>query len=195
MGLLTGFAALLAAPAVVLAASPPSLPTITSISFSGNGCSSNPKYSGNFNDLQITYNSFSVQYPGSQQTQNCQVHIQASGGTPGWQFSIRDVQVTGHAYLTSGTNLDWFSTVYFSQDAANTGSKRDSYQNDGSGTISQDVVLFNDLSGNRVWSPCLGSDGYTGILNVNWRGALTGDGSKASFDAWYQRWDVDWRRC
>ena len=74
-------------------------------------------------------------------------------------------------------------------------SKRDSYTNDGSGTISQDVVLYNDLSDTRVWSPCLGSDGYTGILNVNWRGALTGNGNRASFDAWYQSWEVDWRSC
>jgi hypothetical protein len=46
----------------------------------------------------------------------------------------------------------------------------------------------------KVWSPCTGSDGYTGIMNINFRGALTGDG-KAQFVADTEQWDLEWRRC
>jgi len=124
MGPLTRLTVLLAAlwPSHARSDSPPSLPQIREISFSGNGCpqGSQPRYSGNFNDLEITYNNFAVRLPGNEANRACQVHIQAYGGTPGWQFALRDVLVTGHAFLQSGTSLDWMSTVYFSQDAART---------------------------------------------------------------------------
>lgn len=60
--------------------------------------------------------------------------------------------------------------------------------------MNQAVTLVSEAGGSKVWSPCSGNDGYTGILNVNFRGALSGSG-KAYFEALSENWDVEWRRC
>lgn len=73
--------------------------------------------------------------------------------------------------------------------------KRGTKANDGKGSINEDVVLYSDLSNGLVWSECFGGDGYTGILNVNFRGVLSGDGGRATFEAQNQRWKLEWKRC
>lgn len=198
MGPLTRFTLLLAAlsPSLVAADVPPSIPQIKSIAFSGNGCKATPKYSGGLNDLKISYTTFAGRIPadGSGSSANCEVNIQASGGTPGWQFALQDLWATGHVWLQPGTSLDYYTTAYFSQSAAATGTDRDKYTNSGGDTVNEDVTLHSNFAGKQVWSPCLGSDGYTGIFNVNFRGALIGD-NRASFETYNQRWALEWRRC
>ncbi|KAK0730968.1 hypothetical protein B0H67DRAFT_548810 [Lasiosphaeris hirsuta] len=196
MGPLARLTVLLAAafPALVASDTPSSLPHITNISFSGNGCAKDPGFSGGFSDPSITYNSFSARYPGETQTVNCEVHIQASGASPGWQVALKDNWVRGRVALGPGTSLTYYTSVYFSQDAARTDSVRGTVNNNGGDILRQDVTLHSELR-NKAWSPCTGSDGYTGILNINFRGALTGDGSWATFEAYNQNWDLEWRRC
>ena len=65
--------------------------------------------------------------------------------------------------------------------------------NNGDSTLNQAVTLVAKAD-DKVWSPCTGDNGYTGILNVNFRGALAGDG-KAYFEANTEEWDLVWRRC
>lgn len=71
---------------------------------------------------------------------------------------------------------------------------RGQIENDGSTTINKPVTLVSSAGEDKVWSPCTGSDGYTGIMNVNFRGRLAGEG-KAYFEALSESWDLEWRRC
>lgn len=123
MGNLTRFTALLAAvlPAsLVLADSPPDVPKIRTISYSGNGCIKDPKLAGGLNDPTFTFPNFAASYPGSNQTLNCEVHIQTSGGSAGWQFALKDSWVKGHVVLSPGACLDYYTQVFFSANAAKT---------------------------------------------------------------------------
>ena len=136
MGFITNIAVLATAlvPSLVLA-SPPSLPTINKISFSGNGCTqgSNPKWSGNLDELTVKYSEFTARYPG-EATSNCQIHITTTGGTAGWQYAIASTELKGSASLEAGATLTAFTSVYFSADASNTVSttsaRRSSWQRD-----------------------------------------------------------------
>ncbi|KAK4454545.1 hypothetical protein QBC34DRAFT_375054 [Podospora aff. communis PSN243] len=197
MGPLAKLTVLLAAlaPSLVQSATPDRLPQIKSITFSGSGCPSDPKWSGGFNDLQISFGEFGARIPGDRGTVNCQVHIQGTGGSPGWQVALKETWVTGHVWLQPGTKLEYLTTSFFSQDATKTNTQRGEKKNDGKGSINEDVVLYTDLSRGQVWSQCFGGDGYTGIFNVNFRGVLSGDGGRASFEAQKQQWRLDWRRC
>ncbi|KAK3393409.1 hypothetical protein B0H63DRAFT_491393 [Podospora didyma] len=194
MGPFNTFTLLLAAvlPATVIADGPPSSPRISSISYSGNGCIRDPKYSGDFSDPTFTYSNFAASLPGENKTLNCEVHIQTTGTSAGWQVALNNNWIKGHLVLGPGTALDYFTTVYFSQSASNTATGRGKWYNRGENTVDQSVTLRNSLA--QVWSPCTGSDGSIGILNVNFRGALTGSG-KAYFEALSENWDLEWRKC
>jgi len=193
MGILSNLLLLTAASAAMADTAAPATPKISSITFSGSGCARDPKFSGSFNDPTITFSSFAASLPGSQ-TLNCQVHLQATGASPGWQVSLKTNVIKGRVYLTPGTSLTHYTTVFFSQDAARSDTISGTVSNDGDGTVNEGVTLVAKADASRVWSPCTGSDGYTGIMNINFRGALTGDG-KAQFVADTEEWDLEWRRC
>ncbi|KAK4156618.1 hypothetical protein C8A00DRAFT_30471 [Chaetomidium leptoderma] len=194
MGILSNIAILLTAASAVTAeaAAPAAPPRITSISFSGNGCVQDPKFSGSFTDPTVTFRNFAVANPGNK-TVNCQVHLQASGASPGWQVALKTNVVKGHVVLTPGTAVTHYTTVYFSQDAGNTCTSTESISNNGDSNINQDITVVSKAD-RKVWSPCTGSEGSTGIMNINFRSALTGDG-KAFFEANTEEWDLEWRRC
>jgi len=122
MGPLARLTVLIAAlsPSLVLSATPDALPQIKSITFSGNGCPSDPKWSGGFNDLSVSYGEFGARLPGDRSTVACQVHIQGTGGSPGWQVALKETWVTGHVWLQPNTKLEFLTTSFFSQDAART---------------------------------------------------------------------------
>lgn len=125
MGLLSHLTVFLTAASAVAAeaAAPAVAPKITSITYSGSGCVKDPKFSGSFTDPTLTFSNFAAALPGNQ-TVNCQVHIQASGASAGWQVAVNRNVVKGHVVLTPGTSLTHYTTVYFSQDAARTVSLR-----------------------------------------------------------------------
>ncbi|KAK0624870.1 hypothetical protein B0T17DRAFT_531332 [Bombardia bombarda] len=191
MGPLTHLTVLLAAvyPALVAAQQP----RIASISYSGNGCPRDPKFSGDLNDPTLTFNNFAASYPGTNQTLNCEAHIQTTGGS-GWQLALKDNYVKSHVVLSPGTCLDFYTTVFYSASAAKTATAKGRLSNKaGASTIDQTVTLHNTVS--PVWSPCSDSSGSIGILNINFRGALTGDGSKAYFEALSENLDFEWKQC
>jgi hypothetical protein len=193
MGILSNLLLLTAASAAMADTAAPATPRITSITYSGNGCAKDPKFSGNFNDPTVTFNNFAASLPGSQ-TLNCQVHLQANGASPGWQVALKTNVIKGRVYLTPGTSLTHYTTVFFSQDAGRSDTISGTVSNNGDGTVNEGVTLVAKADASKVWSPCTGSDGYTGIMNINFRGALTGDG-KAQFVADTEQWDLEWRRC
>lgn len=126
MGLLSHLTALLLAAAtasssLIPAAASPS-PRISSISFSGNGCPKDPKHSGGFTDPTFTYHGFALALPGANRTANCQVHVQATtgAGAAGWQVALRTNSVRGHVVLSPGTRLEYYTSVFFSQEAGKT---------------------------------------------------------------------------
>jgi hypothetical protein len=122
MGALSRFAVAFAALYIPLAAadSPSSQPSITSIQYSGNGCTKDASRSGGFDDPTFTYNRFAAALPGINQTVNCEIHVQAAGASSGWQVALSDVTVCGHLVLDPGTRLDYFTTVYYSENAGST---------------------------------------------------------------------------
>jgi len=195
MGPLSRLAVLITAlsPSLVLSATPSKIPTISSITFSGSGCPSNPRWTGTFDDLAIFYNNFDAALPGDSKNLNCQVHLQGTGGSPGWQVALKETWVSGTLRLQQGTKLEWVETAFFSQDAARTGSARGEQSYSGQ-RVDPDFYAYTDHSSAQVWSPCFDSSGYTGIFNVNFRAILSGDG-QASFDAALHQWRLDWRRC
>jgi hypothetical protein len=166
---------------------------VSSIQYSGNGCLRDPKYSGGLADPTFTYSNFAASLPGANQTLNCQVHLEVTGAGSGWQVALSQNAVRSHVVLTPGTRLDYFTTVFFSDAASKTSTVRGHIKSD-DGTLDQSLTLVNNLGGSKVWSQCTGSSGYTGILNVNFRGALSGNG-KAYFEALTENWDLEWRRC
>jgi hypothetical protein len=110
---------LLALPALCLAA-PPTPPKITRIVFSGTGC---PNDSGSVKSDSATLGdtagvSFS-QLRGSD-TDNCAVHIQSSGGSPGWQVAVKEITYEGDVNLRGNSELDTFTQIFWSENASNT---------------------------------------------------------------------------
>jgi hypothetical protein len=198
MGFLSHLAILLAAASAVAAESAEAVPAvatphITSIKYSGSGCPNDAQFSGNFNNPTVTFKDFTISSPG-EKTVNCQVHLQATGASPGWQVAIKKNVVKGHLYLSPGSSLTHYTTIFFSQDASNTDTLQDTVSNTGDKTTSGGVTLVSHAGAQRVWSPCTDKDGYTGILNVNFRGALSGAG-KSYFEAKTEEWELEWRRC
>ena len=122
MGALTRIAVAVAAlyAPLIAADAPASQPRITSIQYSGNGCPNDASRSGSFNDPTFTYNRFAAVLPGTTQTVNCEIHVQAAGATAGWQVALSDVTVNGHLVLEQGTRLDYYTTVFYSENAATT---------------------------------------------------------------------------
>lgn len=70
---------------------------------------------------------------------------------------------------------------------------RQHISNTGASPLDYPVTLNQNIN-SPVWSQCIGGDGSPGILNVNFRGALTGDGN-AYFEAFTENWDFIWRQC
>ncbi|KAH8905223.1 hypothetical protein BR93DRAFT_970031 [Coniochaeta sp. PMI_546] len=195
MGVLSRFAVAVAALYVPLTAAdtPASQPRITSVQYSGNGCPNDASRSGSFNDPTFTYNRFAAVLPGVNQTVNCEIHVQAAGASAGWQVALSDVNIDGHLVLDQGTRLDYYTTVYYSENAGSTTTARQHISNTGGSTLDYPVTLHQDIT-KPVWSDCIGGDGSPGILNVNFRGALTGSGH-AYFEVFTENWDFIWRRC
>lgn len=110
-------------PALALAtdaAAPPTLPRITSVQYSGNGCPDDASRKGDFNDPTFRFDSFAASFPGTGRTVNCEVHVQAAGATAGWQVALSQVNVDGRLVLDPGVGLVYFTQTYFSDDAADT---------------------------------------------------------------------------
>lgn len=102
---------------------PDSLPKFSSVQYSGSGCPSSAPgvvRTGAFADPAFRLNGFEAKVPDGTSSVNCQVHIEASGASAGWQVGLDSVSVRGHLVLDPGATLDWFVTSFFSQDADRT---------------------------------------------------------------------------
>ncbi|KAI8632156.1 hypothetical protein F5Y19DRAFT_388325 [Xylariaceae sp. FL1651] len=184
---------------------PASLPRVTSISYSGEGCPSSApdveRTGAGFGDIGFRLNGFEAKLPGiDTSSTNCQVHLQATGCTAGWQVGIHDATIKGHLVLDPGASVTWYLTSFWSEDAGDTTTISGTIANNGGGRTDQDVSQTANASP-IAWSPCSKSDGFLGTLNVNFRVALNAAGNqygyfgKDSDTAAAESWSYVWRRC
>lgn len=103
-----------------VAAAPPVSPKIYDFQFSGNGC---PHDSGSVKATSAVLDdsiSFTFGQIKGDDTSNCGIHLQAKGGSEGWQVAIKEVVYTGTVSLKPGSELDTITQVFFSEDASAT---------------------------------------------------------------------------
>ncbi|GAW14383.1 hypothetical protein ANO14919_037850 [Xylariales sp. No.14919] len=184
---------------------PATQPQITSLSYSGNGCpSSSPaveRTGAGFSDIGFRLNSFEASLPGIENSNtNCQVHLQATGCTSGWQVGIQSATIKGHLVLDPSASITWYLTSYWSENAAVTNTISGTISNTGSSRLDQDIAR-SATAGAVAWSPCARGDGFLGILNVNFRVSLDAPGKqygyfgKDSNTATAESWSYVWRQC
>jgi hypothetical protein len=109
----------LALPALSFAA-PPQSPSITRIVFSGTGCpNDSASVKSDTATLGDTAGVSFTELKGTD-TDNCAVHIQSSGGTAGWQVAVSQITYEGNVNLRGNSELDTFTQIFWSDNAANT---------------------------------------------------------------------------
>ncbi|KAI0447804.1 hypothetical protein F4803DRAFT_545858 [Xylaria telfairii] len=187
------------------AAAPGSLPKITSLTYSGSGCpSSSPgveRTGAGFGDIGFQLNSFQASLPSIETANtNCQVHLQAASAPAGWQVGIQSATVKGHLILDPSASITWYLTSYWSENAGTTSTISGTISNTGSSRLDTDVSRSAN-AGTIAWSDCTSSDGFLGILNVNFRVALDAPGKQYGFfgkdsnTAPAESWNYVWRQC
>lgn len=112
---------LLSAAAALALAAPDHCPKITSVGFSGSGCPSSvanavKSLTGDLGDVA----NFTLSRLKGDSTDNCEIHLQASGGSSGWQVAVQSIAYSGNVQLSAGSQLDTFTQVYWTDHAADT---------------------------------------------------------------------------
>jgi hypothetical protein len=111
--------ALALTPSLTLAA-PDSVPRITSLKISGNGCPNNSGSVSSTNNQLGDTATFTFNQLRGDDTSNCEIHIQSSGASAGWQVAVRDVAYTVDVALKPGSQLDTITQAFWSEKAADT---------------------------------------------------------------------------
>ena len=166
------------------------------ISFSGSACpqgSNSASLSGNWAASTLNFKQFAASAPDDGRTENCGMHVQGSSVTPGWQVALAEASGSGSVNLKAGSTLSSYVTSFWSQDAANTATAQATVAAPSDRTVEQDFTVTAKPS-KLVWSPCAGSNGYLGILNVNVRLAIAGS-KGGSFDLNKENLKWVWRKC
>ncbi|ORY16019.1 hypothetical protein BCR34DRAFT_598051 [Clohesyomyces aquaticus] len=182
-----------AAPALVAAICPDPVPQISSLQWSGTGCPSSSagavKSYGPMDFSEVK--AFTFNQLDSDNTEACEIHLQAK--TPaGWQVAIKEVAHTGDVTLKPNSELDWYTQIYWSKNAADTAIAKGSIVNSGGDTYRNgDVTVRSKVT--EKWSDCSNGNDGVGILNVNFRPVINGDSGHFNFRM--TTWYLDWRRC
>ncbi|KAI1077441.1 hypothetical protein F5B20DRAFT_260700 [Whalleya microplaca] len=179
---------------------------IVSASASGNGCPQGTVTTDLSTDRTVItfgFDAFQVYIgPGtkaSDKTKNCQLHLNLKY-PGGFQFAIVESTYHGYAQLEEKVTGTFYSTYYFSQDAAATTTTQTSITGGGIWEGGQVYTKQDQVpTASVIWSPC----GASGILNVNNRVALTSSNSSASGQisdddatvAFTQQIHVSWQAC
>ncbi|KAI0972647.1 hypothetical protein F4678DRAFT_460215 [Xylaria arbuscula] len=186
LSFLSPFISIVTAASIPLFARDPSAqPHVTSLTYSGTGCpSSSPavdRTGAGFDDIGFRLNGFSASLPGIETANaNCQVHLQATGCSAGWQVGIQGATIKGHLVLDPSASITWYLTSFWSENAASTSTISGTISNTGASRLDQDIT--RSAGANAVaWSPCASADGFLGILNVNFRVALDAPGNQYGY--------------
>jgi hypothetical protein len=179
---------------------------VVSATWSGNGCPQNSVSTSISPDRTvITFGFDKFQTfigPGvavQEKTKNCALHLNLKY-PGGFQFAVVDSTYHGFAQLDAGVTGTFYSTYFFSQDAAATTTTQTSIQGGGIWKDGQVYTKADSIpTASLIFSPC----GATGILNINNRIALTSSNSKASGSitdddatvAFTQQLNIQWKSC
>ncbi|EUC31429.1 hypothetical protein COCCADRAFT_101285 [Bipolaris zeicola 26-R-13] len=177
--------------ALLAVAAPPTPPTITRLVFSGSGC---PNDSGSVtSDTTILGDSAGVSFSQlkGDSTNNCGVHIQSSGASPGWQVALKQADYAGNVELKGNSGLNTLTQVFWSENAGDTGLLSGGLMSTGPDV--KDYVTVRSSASDLKWSRCTEADGNPGILNVNFRPVVQGDFGKYDFK--HASWTLTWREC
>lgn len=104
---------------------PASVGTVTQFRYSGNGCtqgSNSVTRSGGWVSQTYRFSQFEADTTtaGTPTTENCELHFQGAGLSPGWQVSLAEADVTGKLVLAPDAKVNYYWQVYWSDDAADT---------------------------------------------------------------------------
>jgi hypothetical protein len=184
----------------------PKLITITGMTWSGSGCPQDTVSTSLSTDRTVVtfgFDAFQTYIgPGTavqDRTKNCQLHLELKY-PGGFQFAVVESTYHGYAQLEKGVTGTFYSTYYFSQDAAATTTTRVSIAGGGVWEQGQVYTKQDQIpTASIIWSPC----GANGILNINNRIGLTSTnttafGSITDDDATIaltQQLNVQWRSC
>jgi hypothetical protein len=184
----------------------PALIKIEGVTWSGNGCPQDTvSTSISLDRTVVTFGFDAFQtyigpgVPFNERTKNCQLHLNLRY-PGGFQFAILETTYHGYAILEKGTKGDFFSTYYFSQDAAATTTTRVSIEGGGVWQAGQVYTKQDQIpTASIIWSPC----GANGILNINNRIGLTATNTSAfgsitdddATVALTQQLNMQWRPC
>lgn len=109
---------------------PASVGTVTQFRSSGNGCtqgSNSVTRSGGWVSQTYKFSQFEANTitAGTPTTENCELHFQGTGLSPGWQVSLDEADVTGKLVLAPDAKVNYYWQVYWSDDATDTVSLED----------------------------------------------------------------------
>ncbi|KAK2611562.1 hypothetical protein N8I77_004895 [Diaporthe amygdali] len=178
---------------------PASVGSVTQFRYSGNGCtqgSNSVTRSGGWVTQTYKFSQFEADTISTTtpSTENCELHFQGAGLTPGWQVSLSDAEVTGKLALAPDAKVNYYWQVYWSDDATDTLTLQGAIDNTGGKSkITNNNYTIKANVTDSLWSQCIGADGNPGILNVNFRVAVVGDAS--SFDVDTETLRYQFRRC
>jgi cytoskeletal protein RodZ len=104
---------------------PASVGTVTQFRYSGNGCtqgSNSVTRSGGWVSQTYKFSQFEADTitVGTPTTENCELHFQGAGLSPGWQVSLAEADVTGKLVLAPDAKVNYYWQVYWSDDATDT---------------------------------------------------------------------------
>ncbi|KAJ4394449.1 hypothetical protein N0V93_003667 [Gnomoniopsis smithogilvyi] len=163
-----------------------SLGAVTQFVYSGSGCTQGSNSvavsstSTGYTVQVYTFDEFTTS-----DTQNCELHFQGSGLSAGWQVSLTEFDAVGSA-KGAVSAVWWFWQAYWSDDAADTLTLSGAIENPaGTSLVKANVT-------EPLWSQCIGASGNPGILNVNFRVVVTGEGS---FEVDKEMLKYQFRRC
>ncbi|KAF2751572.1 hypothetical protein M011DRAFT_474025 [Sporormia fimetaria CBS 119925] len=179
-------------PLLTLAA-PPTSPTIYDFKFSGNGC---PNDSGSVKATSTTLDdsvSFTFSELSGDNTSNCGIHLQAKGGSAGWQVAVSHIEYKGTVSLKPGSSLDTFTQIFWSETASKTSTLTSELVCHDTAIADAFTLRSTNPPATLNWSKCTGGDGNPGILNVNFRPVV--QGNKGSYDVKSATWGLVWRKC
>ncbi|KAF2714660.1 hypothetical protein K504DRAFT_367652 [Pleomassaria siparia CBS 279.74] len=183
-------AAVAAAPALI-AAAPGVSPRITNLRISGSGC---PNDSGSVKASTGVLGdsaNFSFSQLSGDTTDNCEIHIQSTGGSQGWQVAVQAVTYSGDLTLKPGTQLDTFTQIYWSDKAAETSTLTGHITC--TGPEIRDSFTLRQSTNDLKYSKCTAGDGNPGILNVNFRPVISG--KDGTYNVKSATWNLVWRQC
>lgn len=165
---------------------PPSLPKISSVVTSGNGCPANstsvltPSNTKNFNwnDWRFTFHKFLAQdtrnITARERNTNCQIHISITTGPLGWQTAVKALTVRSNAFLSPGSELVATATSAVFLVAESEGgniprvTRNVTFLNDRREAQAGPVTVRFDF-GQGPWSSCMTETANAGVINVNFR--------------------------